>query len=132
MTQTTIFFTKVRDPRTILLISTSEHIQLRMSTLLMRHLSSFIGQPPSADVPEKIRKWREEQISRLEKKDAQEVQTKELLRQHAEKELADWYKRHEDTITKTKSLNRWEITQDACLMFVRHHQIFTNFSIQSL
>jgi Clathrin light chain len=42
----------------------------------------------------------------LETKDAQEVQTKELLRKQAEKELADWYKRHEETIAKTKSLNR--------------------------
>lgn len=63
-------------------------------------------QPPSADVPEKIRKWREAQQSRLEDKDAAEEKAKEVLRKQAEKELEDWYKRHEETIAKTKNLNR--------------------------
>lgn len=63
-------------------------------------------QPPSADVPEKIRKWREAQLSRLEDKDAAEEKAKEVLRKQAEKELEDWYKRHEETIAKTKNLNR--------------------------
>jgi len=63
-------------------------------------------QPPSADVPEKIRKWREQQQSRLEEKDAAEEKAKEVLRKQAEKELEDWYKRHEETIAKTKNLNR--------------------------
>lgn len=66
----------------------------------------FLGQPPSADVPEKIRKWRESQLSRLEEKDAAEEKAKEVLRKQAVKELEDWYKRHEETIAKTKALNR--------------------------
>lgn len=67
----------------------------------------FLVQPPSADVPEKIRKWREAQLSRLDEKDAAEEKAKEVLRKHAEKELGDWYKRHEETIAKTKTLNRY-------------------------
>ena len=70
-------------------------------------MSNFpLVQPPHADVPEKIRKWRELQQSRLEEKDAAEVKAREVLRKHAEKELEDWYKRHEETIAKTKALNR--------------------------
>ncbi|CRL08224.1 CLUMA_CG020909, isoform A [Clunio marinus] len=62
--------------------------------------------PQSADVPEKIRKWREEQQTRLHDKDIAEEKAKNILRKQAEKELEDWYKRHEETITKTKTLNR--------------------------
>jgi len=57
-------------------------------------------------VPEKIRKWREEQQSRLLEKDAAEEKAKEVLRLQAVKELEDWYKRHEETIAKTKNINR--------------------------
>lgn len=67
---------------------------------------NILGQPPSADVPEKIRKWREEQQARLEAKDSAEETAKEELRIEAEKELKNWYKKHEETIAKTKALNR--------------------------
>ncbi|KAG5668470.1 hypothetical protein PVAND_016410 [Polypedilum vanderplanki] len=60
----------------------------------------------STEVPEKIKKWREEQQLRLQEKDAAEEKAKEALRKQAEKELEDWYKRHEETIAKTKTLNR--------------------------
>lgn len=76
--------------------------------LYIAHFFIILVQPPSADVPEKIRKWRELQQSRLEDKDAAEEKAKEVLRKQAEKELEDWYKRHEETIAKTKNLNRWE------------------------
>lgn len=76
--------------------------------LYIAHFLIILVQPPSADVPEKIRKWRELQQSRLEDKDAAEEKAKEVLRKQAEKELEDWYKRHEETIAKTKNLNRWE------------------------
>lgn len=66
----------------------------------------FLVQPPSADVPDKIRKWREAQQTRLEDKDEAEEKAKEVLRKQAEKELNDWYKRHEETIAKTKTLNK--------------------------
>lgn len=32
-----------------------------------------------------------------------------MLREQAKKELEDWYKRHEDTISKTKTANRYAI-----------------------
>ncbi|XP_050303137.1 clathrin light chain isoform X2 [Anthonomus grandis grandis] len=56
--------------------------------------------------PEKIKKWREEQVKRLEEKDREEEKKKEELRQIAKKELEDWYKNHEEAIAKTKAANR--------------------------
>uniref|UniRef100_A0A1Y1KRW2 Clathrin light chain n=1 Tax=Photinus pyralis TaxID=7054 RepID=A0A1Y1KRW2_PHOPY len=56
--------------------------------------------------PEKIKKWREEQKTRLEEKDREEEIKKEELRQIAAKELQDWYKHHEEQIAKTKAANR--------------------------
>ncbi|KAF5308296.1 hypothetical protein FQR65_LT06289 [Abscondita terminalis] len=56
--------------------------------------------------PEKIRKWREEQKTRLEEKDEEEEKKKDELREIARKELQDWYKHHEEQIAKTKAANR--------------------------
>lgn len=75
--------------------------------------------------PEKIRKWREEQITRLEEKgttikmffnhfifseylrlDREEEKKKQELREIAKKELEDWYKNHDEAIAKTKAANR--------------------------
>ncbi|KAJ3660046.1 hypothetical protein Zmor_011702 [Zophobas morio] len=56
--------------------------------------------------PEKIKKWREEQIKRLEEKDEEEERKKLELREVARKELEDWYKNHEEAIAKTKAANR--------------------------
>ncbi|KAH1026564.1 hypothetical protein HUJ05_000210 [Dendroctonus ponderosae] len=56
--------------------------------------------------PEKIKKWREEQVKRLEEKDKEEERKKEELREVAKKELDDWYRSHEETIAKTKAANR--------------------------
>ncbi|CAG9760694.1 unnamed protein product [Ceutorhynchus assimilis] len=56
--------------------------------------------------PEKIKIWREEQVKRLEEKDKQEEKKKAELREQAKKELADWYRNHEETIAKTKAANR--------------------------
>lgn len=56
--------------------------------------------------PEKIKKWREEQQTRLEEKDREEEKKKLELREQAKKELADWYKHHEESIGKTKASNR--------------------------
>ncbi|XP_058129470.1 clathrin light chain isoform X1 [Anopheles ziemanni] len=56
--------------------------------------------------PEKIRKWREEQKTRLEEKDCEEERKKDELREQARKELEDWYKHHEEAISKTKAANR--------------------------
>lgn len=56
--------------------------------------------------PERIRKWREEQKTRLEEKDREEERKREELREQARKELEDWYKHHEEAISKTKAANR--------------------------
>lgn len=56
--------------------------------------------------PETIKKWREEQVKRLEEKDREEEKKKEELREIAKKELEDWYKNHEEIIAKTKAANR--------------------------
>uniref|UniRef100_A0A1Q3FFB0 Clathrin light chain n=1 Tax=Culex tarsalis TaxID=7177 RepID=A0A1Q3FFB0_CULTA len=56
--------------------------------------------------PEKIRKWREDQKTRLEEKDREEERKREELREQARKELEDWYKHHEEAISKTKAANR--------------------------
>ncbi|XP_058457717.1 clathrin light chain isoform X2 [Malaya genurostris] len=56
--------------------------------------------------PERIRKWREEQKTRLEEKDREEERKKDELREQARKELEDWYKHHEEAISKTKAANR--------------------------
>ncbi|XP_040169085.1 clathrin light chain isoform X7 [Anopheles arabiensis] len=67
--------------------------------------------------PEKIRKWREDQKARLEEKDREEERKKDELREQARKELEDWYKHHEETISKTKSANR-ESAKNAEKQFV--------------
>lgn len=56
--------------------------------------------------PERIRKWREEQKARLEEKDREEERKREELREQARKELEDWYKHHDEAISKTKAANR--------------------------
>ncbi|XP_043584745.1 clathrin light chain isoform X2 [Bombus pyrosoma] len=62
--------------------------------------------PPVKEEPEKIRKWREEQKTRLEEKDAEEEKKKEEWKEAARKELEEWYKHHAEAISKTKTTNR--------------------------
>ncbi|KAH9490547.1 hypothetical protein Btru_034078 [Bulinus truncatus] len=57
-------------------------------------------------VPEKIKIWREEQVARLEKKDAEEEKRKKELMEKAKKELDDWYKHHAEQFEKTRENNR--------------------------
>ncbi|KAF0294964.1 Clathrin light chain [Amphibalanus amphitrite] len=56
--------------------------------------------------PEKIRRWREEQKARLEEKDEEEERKKAEWREAAKKELEDWYKQHEESVSKTRAANR--------------------------
>lgn len=58
------------------------------------------------EVPEKIRIWREEQLTRLELKDKQEIEANDALRESAKKELESWYNHYNDSKDKTKTLNR--------------------------
>ncbi|XP_055703951.1 clathrin light chain isoform X2 [Phlebotomus papatasi] len=67
---------------------------------------SYRSAKPPMEEPEKIKKWREDQKTRLEEKDREEEKKKEELKVQAKKELEDWYKQHEESITKTKSSNR--------------------------
>lgn len=68
--------------------------------------SGYTVPKPVTEEPEKIRKWREDQKTRLEEKDREEERKKEELREQARKELEDWYKHHEEAISKTKAANR--------------------------
>ena len=61
--------------------------------------------------PEFMRKWKEEQKARLEKKDLEETAAMEELKVKAKQELEDWYKRYETQIEKTKNCNREEETK---------------------
>ncbi|XP_025410462.1 clathrin light chain isoform X2 [Sipha flava] len=68
--------------------------------------SPIITPKVEREEPEKIKKWREQQKTRLEEKDADEEKKKEELRQVAKKELEEWYKIHKEQIAKTKDVNR--------------------------
>ncbi|XP_059607554.1 clathrin light chain isoform X4 [Phlebotomus argentipes] len=70
------------------------------------HEQTNANAKPPMEEPEKIKKWREDQKKRLEEKDRDEEKKKEELKVQAKKELEDWYKQHEESITKTKSSNR--------------------------
>jgi clathrin light chain A len=56
--------------------------------------------------PEKIRKWREEQVDRLTKKDAESEKKKAEWREAARHELEEWYKHRDEQVDKAKKLNR--------------------------
>ena len=58
--------------------------------------------------PEFMKKWKEEQKERLEKKDQEETAAMEELKVKAKQELEDWYKRYETQLEKTKRINREE------------------------
>ncbi|XP_026811419.1 clathrin light chain isoform X3 [Rhopalosiphum maidis] len=68
--------------------------------------SPIIAPKIEREEPEKIKKWREEQKTRLEEKDADEEKKKEELRLVAKNELEEWYKIHKEQIAKTKDVNR--------------------------
>lgn len=70
-----------------------------------------VPSPPSVirerrEEPEKIKKWREEQMKSLEEKDELEEKKKEEWRLTAKKELEEWYEHQQQTITKTRANNR--------------------------
>ncbi|XP_055619580.1 clathrin light chain isoform X4 [Toxorhynchites rutilus septentrionalis] len=79
--------------------------------------SGFTVPKQVTEEPERIRKWREDQKARLEEKDREEERKKEELREQARKELEDWYKHHDETISKTKAANR-ESAKNAEKQFV--------------
>jgi Clathrin light chain len=68
--------------------------------------NSSIPLETEKEVPEKIRLWREEMERKLVEKDQMEQEAKEALRISAEKEMNDFQERYNETMSKTKSLNR--------------------------
>ncbi|XP_053321786.1 clathrin light chain A isoform X3 [Spea bombifrons] len=56
--------------------------------------------------PESIRKWREEQRSRLEVLDANSIKQESEWKEKAAKELDEWYARQDELLQKTKVNNR--------------------------
>lgn len=73
----------------------------------------FVGmQMPSSaqvfreEVPEKIKIWRENQTGMLEKKDSDEMNAIEKLREEGKSELDNWYKSNQSSLEKTKANNR--------------------------
>ena len=52
------------------------------------------------------RKWREEQTEMLAKKDAEENAALQELTSQAKVELQEWYARHEEQLSQSKSTNR--------------------------
>lgn len=58
------------------------------------------------EVPEKIRKWREQQAVMLDEKDDKEKEANENLKESAAKELSDWYLTYRDSKEKTRTMNR--------------------------
>ncbi|XP_072260654.1 clathrin light chain A isoform X4 [Pyxicephalus adspersus] len=59
--------------------------------------------------PESIRKWREEQRSRLEALDANSRKQETEWKEKATKELEEWYTRQDELLQKTKANNRTNI-----------------------
>ncbi|XP_075681654.1 clathrin light chain A isoform X3 [Rhinoderma darwinii] len=59
--------------------------------------------------PESIRKWREEQMSRLEVLDANSRKQETEWKEKAAKELDEWYARQDELLQKTKANNRTNI-----------------------
>ncbi|KAE8632335.1 hypothetical protein XENTR_v10001518 [Xenopus tropicalis] len=59
--------------------------------------------------PESIRKWREEQRSRLEMLDANSKKQETEWKDKAGKELEEWYARQDELLQKTKANNRTNI-----------------------
>jgi len=85
--------------------SNDDHLNTQMPTY---YRGASPSPPPKQEKeePEKIRKWREEQVNRLQEKDAEEEKKKLELREVAKKELEEWYQNHEEAIAKTKAANR--------------------------
>lgn len=69
-------------------------------------------------VPEKIKKWREEQAERLRLKDAESEKKKAEWRDIAKKELEEWYKHRDEILEKTMNINRSGIRGDSEDSFV--------------
>jgi hypothetical protein len=61
---------------------------------------------PQNEIPEKIRIFQENMKRSLEEKDSKEEANKKSLRIAAQKEMEDWIAKYNDTLEKTKNMNR--------------------------
>jgi hypothetical protein len=68
--------------------------------------SSILSADRFTHEPEKIKKWREEQTTRIETKDAEEEVKKREWKEAAKKELDDWYKQRADQVAKRQEGNK--------------------------
>ena len=92
-------------------VSTAEPFQDEVQNSLEGQIKIETPSPahrptPVREVPENIKKWREEQKKRLEEKDENEDKKREEWREAAKKELEEWYRHHDDLIAKTRAANR--------------------------
>jgi clathrin light chain A len=56
--------------------------------------------------PEKIKRWREEQKTRLENKDNEEDAKRKEWKESAQKELEEWYRKRSEQLSKTHDNNK--------------------------
>ena len=68
--------------------------------------TSMVSPKEEYQVPEKIRLWREEMERKLEEKDRNEQEAKEALKVSAQKEMAEWVSKYNDSMDKHKTMNR--------------------------
>ncbi|XP_059513323.1 clathrin light chain A isoform X5 [Myotis daubentonii] len=71
--------------------------------------------------PESIRKWREEQMERLEALDANSRKQEAEWKEKAIKELEEWYARQDEQLQKTKANNRNAHLKDNLRVSVGDH-----------
>jgi len=90
------------------LLADTDSLTLTEATELSSGMSKLYV---AKEEPEFMKKWKEEQKERLEKKDQEETAAMEELKVKAKQELEDWYKRYETQIEKTKNCNREEETK---------------------
>lgn len=72
-------------------------------------INGTLSKLQTADIksePDKIRKWRDDQKYRLEKKDEEEKRIQREWNESAKKELHEWYQKHDEAINKIKAANR--------------------------
>lgn len=80
------------------------------SALLTNNVNNVTSQMNGDKEPlqeaEKIKKWREEQKALLKAKDEEEAKKRRELEEQAKKELAEWYTRYKEQLSKSKQANR--------------------------
>ncbi|XP_016869747.1 clathrin light chain A isoform X2 [Homo sapiens] len=76
--------------------------------------------------PESIRKWREEQMERLEALDANSRKQEAEWKEKAIKELEEWYARQDEQLQKTKANNSTNINHPCYSLEQAAEEAFVN------